>query len=78
MEKSYRRIVVYLGLKCKYAKVLHQKMKQTQPHNFQTSDRILTKSNAIASAATERSYSLCWRIMSACAISHCSQSDFAI
>ena len=28
MEKSYRRKVVYLGLKCKYVKVLHQKMKK--------------------------------------------------
>ena len=47
MEKSYRRKVVYLGLKCKYAKVLHRKMKKKQPHNFQTIVRILTKSNVI-------------------------------
>ena len=50
MEKSYRRKAVYLGLKCKYAKVLHGKMKKKIPHNFPTTARILTKSNVIVTA----------------------------
>ena len=31
MEKSYRRKVVYLGLKCKCAKVLHRQIKKIKP-----------------------------------------------
>ena len=67
MEKSYRRKVVYLGRKCKYAKVLHQKMKKNN-HNFQAIARILTTSIVTVSAGTRSSWCLCWRIMSGCAV----------